>query len=93
LIKEKHVNAEQLTDSHFLIKLAYLCDIFEKLNLLNTSLQGTETHILQVFDKVTAFMKKVDLWKKKLQEENGKLTPFLSESDFWKKTKFSRKWI
>jgi hypothetical protein len=58
LIEEKQANAEQLTDSHFLIKLEYLCDIFEKLNLLNTALQGNETHILQLFDKVTAFMKK-----------------------------------
>jgi hypothetical protein len=76
LIEEKHVNAEQFIVSHFLIKPAYLCDIFEKLNLLNTALQGNETHILQLFDKVTTFMRKLDLWKKKLQEENGKTDSF-----------------
>jgi hypothetical protein len=76
LIEEKHANAEQFTDSHFLIKLTYLCDILEKLSKLNTALQGNETHTLQLFDKVTAFMKKVDLWKKKLQEENGKTDSF-----------------
>jgi len=32
-------------DSEFGIKLAYLCDIFEKLNSLNISLQGKEIHI------------------------------------------------
>jgi hypothetical protein len=32
--------------------------------------------MLQLFDKVTAFMKKVDLWRKKLQEENGKTDSF-----------------
>jgi hypothetical protein len=82
LIEEKQANAEQFTDSHFLIKLAYLCDIFEKLNLLNTALQGNETHILQLFDKVTAFMKKADLWEKNLQEENGKTDGFLQLKRF-----------
>jgi hypothetical protein len=76
LIEEKHVNAEQFIVSHFLIKLTYLCDISEKLNFLNTALQGNETHILQLFDKVTTFMRKLDLWKKKLQQENGKTDSF-----------------
>jgi hypothetical protein len=58
--------------------MAYLCDISEKQNLLNTALQGNETHILQLFDKVTAFMKKVDLWKKSYTERMEKLTAFLS---------------
>jgi len=40
-----------IIDSDFVIKLAYLCDIFEKLNSLNISLQGNETHILQLYDK------------------------------------------
>lgn len=49
-------------DSDFVIKLACLCDIFGKLNMLNTSLQGKETEkkkILQLNDKVVAFIEKI----------------------------------
>ena len=45
----------------FLTQLAYLCDIFLKLNQLNISLQGKETHLLQLHDKITAFKRKLQL--------------------------------
>jgi hypothetical protein len=48
-------NSEMFVDSDFVIKLAHLCGIFEKLNSLNTSLQGRETHILQLYDKIVSF--------------------------------------
>jgi hypothetical protein len=32
--------------------------------------------MLQLFDKVTSFVKNLDLWKKTLQEENGKTDSF-----------------
>jgi hypothetical protein len=73
---ERYNNSEMFVDSNFVIKLAYLCDIFEKLNSLNISLQGKETHILQLYDKIVAFIKKINLWKRKLTEENGKTTCF-----------------
>jgi len=41
----------------FLSKLAYLFDLFEKLNALNLSLQGSNTHILKLAEKVSAFRK------------------------------------
>ena len=36
--KQKHF--EEFEEENFLIILAYLCDIFDKLNVLNTNLQG-----------------------------------------------------
>ena len=48
-------------DKVFLTQLAYLCDIFLTLNQLNVSLQGKETHFLQLHDKITAFKKKLEL--------------------------------
>lgn len=45
LKEEGHKYANEFSDENFLIKLTYLCDIFEKLNTLNTSLQGNNTHI------------------------------------------------
>jgi hypothetical protein len=84
---EGYNNSEMFVDSDFVIKLAYLCDIFEKFNSFNISLQGKETHILQLYDKIVAFIKKINLWKRKLTEENGKticfplLKYFLGEND------------
>jgi len=74
LSEEGHNYFNKFIDGDFVIKLAYLCDIFEKLNILNTSLQCKETHILQIYDKVVAFIKKIDLWQRKLTKENGKTT-------------------
>jgi hypothetical protein len=42
----------------FLIKVAYLCDIFEKLNSLNVSLQGKNMHLLKSTGKISASVKK-----------------------------------
>lgn len=77
---------EKFEDSIFLSKLAYLCDIFKKLNLLNLSLQGNETHILELKDKIAAFQRKLALWKTKMEDKNlidcfPTLHAFLSEND------------
>ena len=55
LKEENHALASTFEDKVFLNHLAYLCDIFFKLNQLNISLQGKETHLLQLHDKITAF--------------------------------------
>jgi len=54
----------------FLTQLAYLCDMFAKLNQLNISLQGKDTHLLQLHDKITAFKRKLHLWKTDLLMNN-----------------------
>jgi hypothetical protein len=41
----------------FLVKLAYLCDIFEKPNALNPSLQRSNMHLLKS-EKMLASIKK-----------------------------------
>lgn len=69
LQSESHNDAQNFINTEFIIKLAYLCDIFQKLNDLNKSLQGNNTHILQLADKITGFQKKLLLWKRKLEEE------------------------
>jgi hypothetical protein len=55
-----------------LVKLAYLCDIFEKLNALNLSLQEGNMHILKLVEKISAFRKKLQLWRRKMNEDGGK---------------------
>jgi hypothetical protein len=41
-LKKKHF--EKFKNEIFLIKLSYLSDIFEKLNVINVSVQGNETY-------------------------------------------------
>jgi hypothetical protein len=47
LKEEGNKDAEYFADADFLTKVAYLCDIFEKLNSLNVSLQGKNMHLLK----------------------------------------------
>lgn len=52
LLKEEgHKNGNEFSDQVFLIKLAYLCDVFDKLNALNISLQGKDMHLLKLMEK------------------------------------------
>ena len=58
LKEEKHSLVTAFEDGVFHSKLAYLCDIFEKLNI---SFQGRDTYILQLYEKLTAFNKKTTI--------------------------------
>lgn len=72
-------------DMHWLAKLSYLADIFSKLNELNVSLQGKDTIVLNLYDKVGGFLKKAELWKKACAEGDFTCFPqvdaFLSNED------------
>ncbi|MGH0127157.1 UNVERIFIED_CONTAM: hypothetical protein FKN15_055997 [Acipenser sinensis] len=65
--------------------LAYVTDIFGKLNELNTGMQGKNTNIFQLSDRITAFMKKITFWKTRLLQSNYESFPhrckFLSDND------------
>jgi hypothetical protein len=58
LKEEEHKYTEHFVNEDFLVKLAYLCDIFEKLNALNLSLHGRNVHLLKSMEKMLAFIKK-----------------------------------
>lgn len=51
-------------------KLAYLSDIFEHLNKLNTSMQGKGENILTSVDKICAMRDKIAIWKRNVNEGN-----------------------
>ncbi|XP_014782252.1 zinc finger BED domain-containing protein 5 [Octopus bimaculoides] len=55
---------ECLSDDHWCSKLAYLANIFHKLNPLNNGMQGRNENILSSTDKINAFQKKLTIWKK-----------------------------
>ncbi len=49
--------AEHYTDYQFCAKLAYLSDIFDQLNQLNVSMQGRNSTVFMVSDKIEGFKK------------------------------------
>lgn len=73
-----------VSDILWLQKLAYLADIFCKLNELNLSLQGAGVTIFSVHDRIEAMLKKINFWIQCLQMNEyecfGSLSTFLSEN-------------
>uniref|UniRef100_A0A3B3I4U8 Uncharacterized protein n=1 Tax=Oryzias latipes TaxID=8090 RepID=A0A3B3I4U8_ORYLA len=78
-------HATMFENTDWLAKLCYLADIFRKLNELNMSLQGKDTSILNLYDKVGGFLKKVEMWKRACDQEDFTCFPqldvFLSNED------------
>ena len=67
------------TDEFTLCKLAYLVDIFEILNSINTGLQGKESTIISLSEKLSSFKMKLELWINKLNQIKLYMFPTLSQ--------------
>ncbi|KAJ4941766.1 hypothetical protein JOQ06_011640 [Pogonophryne albipinna] len=78
LTEHLHPLAVQLEDDKWVARLAYLADVFTKLNELNLSLQGKESHILKLYDKVQGLTKKLKLWERKCDEGDVSCFPLLN---------------
>uniref|UniRef100_A0A3Q3KTM0 HAT C-terminal dimerisation domain-containing protein n=1 Tax=Mastacembelus armatus TaxID=205130 RepID=A0A3Q3KTM0_9TELE len=78
LTERKSPLAHYYTNTKFTAKLAYFCDIFSLLNQLNISLQGRNSNMFFVADKVQAFKRKRASWTKRAQEERMDMFPLLS---------------
>jgi hypothetical protein len=50
--------SDLIEDTKWLLKLAYLSDVYQHLNTLNTSKQGPKENILTSTDKLLAFIEK-----------------------------------
>lgn len=74
--------AEIINDEHWQCILAYLADIFSKLNEMNTSLQGKTITTVNANDKVRAFKRKINFWAESVEEGEVECFPLLN--DFWK---------
>ena len=76
---EKHRSTESFQQADFLLKFSYLCDIFEKLNKLNVSMQGNDANILELSDKIEALVRKISLWRFDVSDNSGhEYFPFLN---------------
>lgn len=69
-----------MSDSSWIARLAYLSDIFERLYILNTSLQGSDCNVFSAFEQVSSFQRKLDLWATRV--EKGCLDMFPTLADF-----------
>uniref|UniRef100_A0A3Q1G3T1 HAT C-terminal dimerisation domain-containing protein n=1 Tax=Acanthochromis polyacanthus TaxID=80966 RepID=A0A3Q1G3T1_9TELE len=72
--------AEHLSDPDWVARLVYLSSVFGKLNGLNMSLQGENTSILTLNDKVQAFVRKLERWRERA--EAGHMDMFTELDDF-----------
>lgn len=85
LMEQQFQLHDRLTDFSWLVKLAYLSDIFTHLNMLNLNLQGKKITVFQVEDKIEAMIKKLELWYNRLSNRNYEtfpnLTNFLGSTD------------
>lgn len=70
---------KHMEDMNWVARLAYLSDIFERINVLNTSLQGKDCHVFLVRDKIFAFRKKLDLWRVRVERGSVEMFPTLED--------------
>ena len=57
-------------DNRFRLKVFFLADIFSLLNELSYSLLGKNKSLLVAAEKVSAFKKKLSLWKKRVRNQS-----------------------
>lgn len=68
-----------VTDENWLKRLAYLADIFSALNTLNLTLQGKDTHMFLVQDKIEAMIVKLRRWAQKVENNAFDAFPVLHD--------------
>uniref|UniRef100_A0A1Y1KZY7 HAT C-terminal dimerisation domain-containing protein n=2 Tax=Photinus pyralis TaxID=7054 RepID=A0A1Y1KZY7_PHOPY len=71
--------ADHFSDPVWLLKLAFLADLFSHLNNLNKNLQGREENILTAKDKVKAFHAKLHFWSTSLQNNTFESFPCIQK--------------
>ncbi|XP_068205248.1 protein FAM200A-like [Palaemon carinicauda] len=54
-----------LSDEEWIMRLAYVVDIFEQLNKLILQMQGRNTNIIKFIDALRAFITKLENWKRR----------------------------
>ena len=62
LLEKQSPLTAHFSDTEWVTKLAYLCNIINLLNELNVSLQGRMTTVFKLADKVAAFKAKLEFW-------------------------------
>ena len=69
----------EFDEQNFINDFSFLLDITTHLNVLNCKLQGPKQLICDMYNHVTAFQAKLQLWKEQLQNQMTSHFPTLSE--------------
>ena len=79
-LKEHNADLASLVANEiWLGKLAYLADMFNLLNQQNLSLQERDANILLSQNKITAFIKKLNIWKTRISDNVVDMFPVLCD--------------
>lgn len=65
-----------LNDNKWIVRVAYLADIFGLLNVLNVQLQGKGTNVFSFLNKIE---KKIDMWMKNVKNLDFAIFPSVTE--------------
>lgn len=79
LIDSDFALGHKLSDEKWLTKLAYLADIFLKMNELSVSMQGKAVTIFDTNVKILAFKRKIKFWAESMEKENIESFPNLNK--------------
>lgn len=71
--------ADYFYDNLWLLKLCYLADIFDKINDMNLSMQGVCVNMFMLKNKLEAFVKKILIWKNRVESGSLEMFPFTDE--------------
>ena len=77
LTKEKFYQASVFPDPQWLIRLAYLSDIFTHLNDFVVSIEGRDKNVIILQKTIEAFLKKLTVWISRLEEGHLESFPAL----------------
>ena len=80
LLEKNSDLANKFSDEKWVLKFAYLCDIFNLLNELNLSLQGKMTTVFKLADKVAAFKDKLKSWEQRVNKRVFDMFQTLAET-------------
>ena len=68
--KEKnHEFKDDFENDNFISRMAYLSDIFQTLNVINLSFQGSNSNIAVFISKLEAFTRKLNVWTKNVESK------------------------
>lgn len=76
---DKWKSASMRQRANLVMKLAYLSDVLAKLNELNHQLQSKDKHLPHLSDKITAFIRKLEVWRRRLDQGNTDFFEDLTE--------------
>ncbi|XP_077974121.1 protein FAM200C-like [Styela clava] len=79
LREHQHCHADCFENSEFILVLAYMADIFRALSHLNQQMQGGGVNIIEAEEHLKAFQKKIELWKRRTENDNFANFPLLDD--------------